>query len=135
LTKHESGFGGRLAEERKRLGLTQEQLAQLLPIDAAKQSLLETGARHLRASYLAHLPSLGFDVLYVLTGSRSNVAILSPKLTELTELLLALPPPTRALLACFAQELAAFHLRHAGAVKSGQRTKPRTAPQRAGQRT
>ena len=65
-------LGKRLAEERKRLGLKQAEFAQRLGIEPAKQSLLETGNRDLRAAYLAQLPALGVDVLYIRTGKRST---------------------------------------------------------------
>ncbi|HYD36077.1 MAG TPA: helix-turn-helix transcriptional regulator [Allosphingosinicella sp.] len=64
------GFGGRLRQERKRLGFKQAEFAALAGTDAPKQSLYENGHRQLRADYLARLDPLGIDLLYVLTGRR-----------------------------------------------------------------
>ena len=49
------GFGARLAEERKRLGLKQAEFAALVGTDVPKQSLYENDRRELRADYLARL--------------------------------------------------------------------------------
>jgi transcriptional regulator with XRE-family HTH domain len=65
-------FGARLAEERKRLGLKQAEFASLAGTDVPKQSLYENDRRELRAPYLSRLPAAGVDVLYVLTGRRSE---------------------------------------------------------------
>jgi transcriptional regulator with XRE-family HTH domain len=66
------GFGARLAEERKRLGFRQAQFASLVGTDVPKQSLYENDRRELRAAYLSKLPAAGVDLLYVLTGRRSQ---------------------------------------------------------------
>ena len=103
--KRDLGVGQRLAEERKRLGLKQAEFAQRLGIEPGKQSLLETGNRDLRAGYLALLPNLGIDVLYVLTGKRSTATALPEEQARLMAEFLALPPPARAVLVRVAQDL------------------------------
>ena len=65
-------FGTRLAEERKRLGLKQAEFADLVGTDVPKQSLYENDRRELRADYLARLAEADVDIVYVLTGRRSE---------------------------------------------------------------
>ena len=65
-------FGTRLAEERKRLGLKQAEFADLVGTDVPKQSLYENDRRELRADYLARLADAAVDIVYVLTGKRSE---------------------------------------------------------------
>jgi len=65
-------FGSRLAEERKRLGLKQAEFADLVGTDVPKQSLYENDKRELRADYLARLARVDVDLVYVLTGQRSE---------------------------------------------------------------
>ena len=65
-------FGTRLAEERKRLGLMQAEFASLVGTNVPKQSLYENDRRELRAAYLSRIAAAGVDVLYVLTGERSE---------------------------------------------------------------
>lgn len=84
-------FGARLAEERKRLGLKQQDFAVRVGTDVPKQSLYENDRRELRADYLARLVKTGVDVVYVLTGHRSGADCLDPGPTELLSCYLALP--------------------------------------------
>ena len=65
-------FGTRLKEERKRLGFKQAEFAALVGTDVPKQSLYENDKRQLRAGYLARLEPVGVDILYVITGRRSQ---------------------------------------------------------------
>ena len=65
-------FGARLKEERKRLGLKQAEFASRVETDVPKQSLYENDRRALRAPYLSRIAAAGVDVLYVLTGRRSE---------------------------------------------------------------
>ena len=62
----------RLQEERKRLGLTQEAVAAQL--GATKRSVInwEGGAALPGAEMLARYAAAGADVLYILTGQRSQ---------------------------------------------------------------
>ncbi|SFJ25217.1 helix-turn-helix domain-containing protein [Albimonas pacifica] len=62
-------MGIRLREERKRLGLTQIQLAEHGGVSLSSQKLYEKG-RSPACTYLAVLDGIGVDVLYVLTGRR-----------------------------------------------------------------
>jgi transcriptional regulator with XRE-family HTH domain len=84
-------FGVRLAEERKRLGLKQAEFADLVGTDVPKQSLYETGKRELRADYLARLAETDVDVLYVLTGRRSEGERIGMRASELLSAYLGLP--------------------------------------------
>ena len=85
------GFGARLAEERKRLGLKQAEFAALVGTDVPKQSLYENDRRELRADYLARLADAGVDVVYVLTGQRSEGEWLGAGASELLTAYLSLP--------------------------------------------
>jgi transcriptional regulator with XRE-family HTH domain len=85
------GFGTRLAEERKRLGLKQAEFASLVGTDVPKQSLYENDRRELRADYLARLAGAQVDVVYVLTGQRTEGDWLGRGASELLSAYLALP--------------------------------------------
>lgn len=68
-------FGKRLAEERRRLGLSQEQLAVHLGIGRSALGMIETDRSGLEAQRLSELGAqTGLDVIYVLTGRRAKVA-------------------------------------------------------------
>ena len=64
----------RLREERKRLGLTQEELAIIGGVKVSAQSIYERGVRVPNAIYLANIAKAGVDVLYVVTGKRAPYA-------------------------------------------------------------
>lgn len=85
------GFGARLAEERKRLGLKQAEFAAMVGTDVPKQSLYENDRRELRADYLARLAGAKVDVVYVLTGQRMEGNWLSASASELLNAYLCLP--------------------------------------------
>lgn len=61
----------RLREERKHLGLTQEELAIIGGVKVNAQSIYERGVRVPNAIYLANIAKVGVDVLYVVTGKRA----------------------------------------------------------------
>ena len=61
-------YGKRLQQERMRLGLTQQQLAQAGGVGRHAQSLYERDIILPRANYLAAITLVGIDVLFVLTG-------------------------------------------------------------------
>jgi transcriptional regulator with XRE-family HTH domain len=88
-------FGARLAEERKRLGLKQAEFAGLVGTDVPKQSLYENDRRELRAEYLARLAEADVDVVYILTGLRSDGEHLGAGATALVSAYVALPPELR----------------------------------------
>lgn len=68
------GISLRLQEERKRLGMTQEAIAEKLA--ATKRSVInwEGGAALPGAEVLARYAAVGADVLYILTGQRTGGA-------------------------------------------------------------
>jgi transcriptional regulator with XRE-family HTH domain len=99
------GFGARLAEERKRLGLKQAEFASLVGTDVPKQSLYENDRRELRADYLARLAAAKVDVGYVLTGKRSEGAWLGDEGSHLLSTYLALPSALQAAMLGFVRDL------------------------------
>lgn len=64
-------FGERILEERKRLGMNQEAVADRCDVTMRSQRNYEKGERHPDAAYLERLAAIGVDVLYVLTGRRA----------------------------------------------------------------
>lgn len=67
-------FGTRLKEERRRLGLTQAELAEKAGIAKKSQTNYELGNSAPGADYLAAAAGIGIDVLYVLTGTAAPIA-------------------------------------------------------------
>lgn len=65
-------MGARLVEERKRIGLTQQQFFLACGISKAQQYNFEKGINSPGGAYLIAADHLGVDVLYVLTGRRGN---------------------------------------------------------------
>jgi transcriptional regulator with XRE-family HTH domain len=114
------GFGARLAEERKRLGLKQAEFASLVGTDVPKQSLYENDRRELRADYLSRLAAAKVDVLYVLTARRSEGGWLSEESGALLAAYLGLPPPLQEAVAAFVADLSGYVLQGAAA-SSGRR--------------
>lgn len=98
-------FGRRLAEERKRLGLKQGAFADLVGTAVPKQSLYENDKRELRADYLARLAEADVDIVYVLTGRRSEVEWLGKGPSDMLTSYLALPPDMQQALQDFARAL------------------------------
>jgi len=68
-----SDFSLRLREERKRLGLSQEELATIGGVKLNAQSNYENGKRAPDADYLARVAARGLDVGFLFTGERSPV--------------------------------------------------------------
>ena len=106
-------FGARLAEERKRLGLKQAEFAALVGTDVPKQSLYENDKRELRAEYLAKLSEARVDVVYVLTGARSDGGWLEEEASDLLNAFISLPPDVRQSLLRLVVDLR-NHLRRPG---------------------
>lgn len=98
-------FGTRLAEERKRLGLKQAEFAELVGTDVPKQSLYENDRRELRADYLARLAHADIDIVYVLTGKRSEGDWLEEGPSDLLSCYLSLPPEMQEALEGLARSL------------------------------
>lgn len=68
-------IGSRLQEERKRCGMTQNQVAEALGIAKRTQANYEAGSSDATASYLSKVTvQFEFDVPYILTGRRSTLA-------------------------------------------------------------
>lgn len=65
-------LGTRLREERKRLRLTQAQIAAAVGISAPTQVGYELGARTPDAHYLTKIERLGVDERYIRTGIREG---------------------------------------------------------------
>ena len=86
------GFGARLKEERKRLGLMQAEFASRVGSDVPKQSMYENDRRELRAPYLSRIAAAGVDVVYVLTGRRIEGPWLDEQAGALLSAYLAMPP-------------------------------------------
>lgn len=64
-------IGDRLAEERKRLKLSQSAMAEIGGIVKVTQLNYELGRRAPDADYLARVAAVGVDVLYVVVGMRT----------------------------------------------------------------
>lgn len=73
-----AGFSDRLKEERKRLGLSQADMAAAGGVGLNSQSNYENGHRSPDAVYLERIASLGVDIGYLVLGSRGPA--LSPAL-------------------------------------------------------
>ncbi len=75
-------LGKRLAAERRRLGLTQEKLAETIGLQRAAVAMVESGKSGLDAERLAQLSlNLGIDAHYVMFGeplARAGVRALDP---------------------------------------------------------
>jgi transcriptional regulator with XRE-family HTH domain len=67
-------FGERIAQERTRLGLSQQEVATFLGVSRAGVGMLELEKSALYASRLTQLGNLGFDVMFILTGEPSALA-------------------------------------------------------------
>ncbi|WP_226946945.1 helix-turn-helix domain-containing protein [Ralstonia mannitolilytica] len=68
-------FSERLREERKRLGMSQEQLASIGGVQRGAQNRYESGERTPDADYLMAVAQAGVDVSFVLTGKPSANSI------------------------------------------------------------
>jgi len=80
-----SGFGERLREERKRLGLSQDEFAERVGIKRLAQLQYEKEVREPRTSYLAALGVLGVSLNYLLFGKRSSSESMTPDETRRIE--------------------------------------------------
>lgn len=68
-------FFDRLKEERKRLGLNQDEFAALGGVKKGAQFNYENGSRTPDSDYLAAVAAAGVDVLYLLTGEYALSAL------------------------------------------------------------
>lgn len=65
-------LGERLREERNRMALSQEAFGAIPGVTKQAQIKYEKGERHPDTRYLAAIAAAGADVLYILTGQRSQ---------------------------------------------------------------
>lgn len=65
----------RLKEERKRLGLNQTDFGKIAGVGKTTQINYESGERSPDAAYLAAIAAAGGDVQYIVTGTRSEMAL------------------------------------------------------------
>lgn len=63
-------IGERIAEERKRLGITQSAFAKKLGISLSSQKRYETNERLPNIHYIGAISAVGVNAGYVMTGSR-----------------------------------------------------------------
>ena len=77
--------GDRLREERVRLNLSQEDLAQAGGVNRNTQGSYERGARNPDTAYLLAIATLGVDVGFVLFGKRPLETGLSDEETQIIE--------------------------------------------------
>lgn len=68
-------FFDRLKEERKRIGLNQEDFAALGGVKKGAQFNYENGSRTPDSDYLTAVAAAGVDVLYLLTGQQTTSAL------------------------------------------------------------
>ena len=68
-------IGERIRAERKRLGLSQEAFASLGGSSKPSQVRYESGERSPDGDYFAGVAAAGADVLYILTGGRTEVSL------------------------------------------------------------
>lgn len=74
-----NSVGIRLREERNKLGLSQEKLAEVGGVQKLAQTNYETGKRSPTGEYLVKIAELGADVNYILTGVRMAKPESEPK--------------------------------------------------------
>lgn len=67
-----AGVGGRIAQQRKLLALSQSDFAKRVGVSLSSQKRYENGEREPDTNYLHSLRSLGVDVTFVLTGSTES---------------------------------------------------------------
>ncbi|WP_343675920.1 helix-turn-helix transcriptional regulator [Paraburkholderia heleia] len=77
VTSQMDAFPTRLKQERRRLRLSQAELANAGGVQKHAQLNYEKGLRCPDASYLAGVAEAGVDVLYLLTGRTSDPATLA----------------------------------------------------------
>jgi transcriptional regulator with XRE-family HTH domain len=95
-------FPERLKEERKRLRLTQPQLADIGQITKGSQLNYEKGISPASSNYLELVAEAGIDVQYLLTGIRSETELVPEEKYLLTLYREASPPLKKAAVAALA---------------------------------
>ncbi|MGU9830163.1 helix-turn-helix domain-containing protein [Pseudomonas sp. LF242] len=71
LSKNVS-IGARLKSERLRLGISQAEIGRIGGVEVNAQGRYENNIRFPRADYLAAVAKAGVDVLFVITGQRTQ---------------------------------------------------------------
>jgi transcriptional regulator with XRE-family HTH domain len=89
FSKLRTEIGARLREERERLGVTQDRLAEWFGIQRQSVVLYEGGHRSPLADQLAVLHEEGGDAGYVVTGARRDGEVSIDRRTELTQAMAA----------------------------------------------
>lgn len=98
----EAGFGLRLRGERKRVGLTQSELASAGGVSTSSQGAYEAETHKPDIAYLTAIAAVGIDVTYVVLGAPGKItseAINWPILLQIVDLIdrwvatQPLPPP------------------------------------------
>ena len=69
-TKQRRAIGERLAQERRRLNYTELQIAQLLGVQLEVYLQYESGEDDPGIFSMQRLYSIGFDVMFIITGDR-----------------------------------------------------------------
>ena len=87
-------FSRRLREERKRLRLTQKQIASMLGITEQAQIAYEKDRLPQFAEYLEGIARAGADVSYVITGERGGVQLTEQE-ADILALMRQAPPAVR----------------------------------------
>ncbi|WP_302979612.1 helix-turn-helix domain-containing protein [Bilophila wadsworthia] len=87
-------FGARLKSERKRLKMTQPQLAEFAGTTRQSQLRYEKDEQKPGAEYLEKIATVGIDVQYLLTGIRSEMA-LTPEMRTLIQFYMDATPAIR----------------------------------------
>lgn len=64
-------LGRRLAEERERLGLSQERFGKLAGATRDSQANYEWGLERPDSAYFENIAAAGVDVIYIMTGART----------------------------------------------------------------
>lgn len=78
--KNSSGFANRLKEQRKKLGYTQAQIAEICGVSGRMWGDYERGISQPKAEVLFQFRKIGIDVNYVMHGT-SNETFRQPEIT------------------------------------------------------
>lgn len=81
----EGQIGLRLAQERRRLNLTQDKLAEILEVSRQTVYIYEKGDRFPDARQLQKLSVHGADILFIVNGTASPEERLKKGLAEISE--------------------------------------------------
>lgn len=81
----EGQIGQRLAQERRRLNLTQDKLAEILEVSRQTVYIYEKGERYPDARQLQKFSIHGADILFIVNGTTSPEEHLRKGLEEISE--------------------------------------------------